>query len=132
VARLDRIRRTTSNILFVELIILCLALSFLLINVETTIMLLIFNFLFVSFTYQLNGTYTRKTGLLAVGNVLGLFCNFIFVSLSTLGSANLGQAFSVFYAISYPIVNTLWIVTFWSLSLTALPKPLNLNPETSQ
>jgi hypothetical protein len=131
VASIDKISRTIYNLFFVETVVLCLALSFLTINFETMIMLLIFNFLFISFTFQLNGTYTRKMGLLAVGNALGVFCNFIFVSLSTLGDAYFGQTFNVFYAISYPIVNTLWIVTFWSLSLTALPKPVSLNPETN-
>ena len=106
-----------------------MAISFLLINLETTILLLIFNSLFVSLVFQLNGTFTRKLGLLAAGNALGLFCNFIFISFSIVGVEYFGQVFNVFYALSYPILNTLWMVTFWSLSLTALPKPAKLKTE---
>jgi hypothetical protein len=101
-----------------------------LINLETAILLLIFNFLFISLTFQLNGTLARKLGLLAVGNALGLLCNFTFVSLGVVGSAYFGQVFSAFYAICYPIGNTLWVVAFWSLSLTALPKHANSKTET--
>ena len=70
-----------------------------------------------------------KLGLLAAGNALGLFCNFIFISFSIVGVEYFGQVFNVFYALSYPILNTLWMVTFWSLSLTALPKPANVKTE---
>jgi hypothetical protein len=117
------------SILFLELIFFSLTASLLLINVETTILLLIFNSLFVSLVFQLNGTFTRKLGLLAAGNALGLFCNFIFISFSIVGVEYFGQVFNVFYALSYPILNTLWMVTFWSLSLTALPKPANVKTE---
>jgi hypothetical protein len=103
--------------------------SFVKINIETAIMLLIFNFLFVSFTFQLSGTRMQKLGLLAVGNVLGLLCNFLFISLSTASSEYFGTGSNVFYAIFYPIVNTLWIVMFWSLSLSTLPKPSNVKAE---
>jgi hypothetical protein len=107
------------------MVVLCLFASWLLINLETVILLLIFNFLFVSLTFQLDGTLTRKLGLLAVGNALGLFCNFTFVSLGVVGGGYFGQVFNALYAIFYPIGNTLWIVAFWSLSLTALPKLAN-------
>ena len=70
-----------------------------------------------------------KLGLLAAGNALGLFCNFIFISFSIVGVEYFGQVFNVFYALSYPILNTLWMVTFWSLSLTVLPKTANLKTE---
>ena len=127
--RLTKISRTIAGIFFVEIVILCLFASWLLINLETTILLLIFNFLFISLTFQLHGALTQKLGLLAVGNALGLFCNFTFVSLSVVGGDYFGQIFNAIYAIFYPIGNTLWIVAFWSLSLTALPKPADFKPE---
>jgi hypothetical protein len=98
-------------------------------SVETTVLILIFDFLFVSLAFQLNGTIARKLGLLAAGNALGLFCNLIFVSFSIVGVEYFGQMFNVFYALSYPILNALWMVTFWSLSLTVLPKPTYLKTE---
>ncbi len=117
------------SVLFLGVTALCLTASWLLINVETTIMLLIFIFLFVSLTFQLNGTFALKTALLALGNLLGLLCNFVFVSLGIVGNAFFGQFFDVLYAIGFPIGNTLWIIVFWSISLTALPKPADSKPE---
>jgi hypothetical protein len=132
VTRLNEVSRAISIIFFLEIVTLCLIASWLLINFETTILLLIFNFMFVSLTFQLNGTLTQKLGLLAIGNALGLFCNFTFVSLGIVGNEFIGQGFNVLYAIFYPIGNTLWIVAFWSLSLTALPKPANFKPEINK
>lgn len=110
---------------FLEVTLLCLIASYSFINDESMITLLIFDVLFVSLAFQLNGTLTRKLSLLAAGTALGLFCNLTFVSFSVAGVEYFGQAFNVFYGISFPVLNTLWIVTFWSLTLTALPKPAN-------
>ena len=59
--------------LVIEAIALCLIASFRFINIESTATLLIFNLLFLSLTFQLNGTLTRKLGMLALGNVIGFF-----------------------------------------------------------
>jgi len=59
--------------LFVEAIILCLIVSYRFVNLQSTATLLIFNALFVSLTFQLNGKFNRKLGLLALGNIIGLF-----------------------------------------------------------
>ena len=117
------------SVFFLGIIALCSAASYRLINYESAIVLLIFDFLFISLTFQLTRKLSVMLGLLALGNVLGLFCNFIFASVSILGVAYFGQVFNIFYALSYPILNTLWMVTFWSLSLTGLPKPANLKTE---
>jgi hypothetical protein len=110
---------------FLEVLTLCSVTSFLLINAESAIVLFIFDFLFVSFVFQLTRKLSVKLGLLALGNVVGLFCNFVFYSLNVVGVKYLGEVFSVFYAISFPILNVSWMVTFWSLSLASLPKPTN-------
>ncbi|HEX9261810.1 MAG TPA: hypothetical protein VF893_04710 [Candidatus Bathyarchaeia archaeon] len=67
-----------------------------------------------------------KFGLLALGNLFGLFCNFIFNLLNIVGVKYLGEIFLAIYTISFPILNVSWIVTFWSLSLAALPNPINV------
>jgi hypothetical protein len=56
-----------------EAIALCLIVSFRFINIEATATLLIFNLLFLSLTFQLDGTLNRKLGMLALGNVIGVF-----------------------------------------------------------
>ena len=116
-------------VLFLEVIALCLIVSFRFINIETVIMLLIFNFLFISLIFQLNGALNRKLGMLALGNIIGLFWNFIFHSFAVVGVMYFGEIFGAFYTIFYPLLNLMWIVSFWSLSLAALPNPQNTQAE---
>jgi hypothetical protein len=108
--------------LFLETIILCLITSFRFINIKSTATLLIFNLLFLSLTFQLNGRLNKKLGILTLGNIVGLFWNFVLYYFATAGAAILGEPFNIFYAVSYPFLNFMWIVAFWSLSLTVLPK----------
>jgi hypothetical protein len=107
----------------IVIVALCLISSSLFINTESLITLLVFDFLFLTLTFRLWGTLIGKLGLLALGNAVGLFCNLVFYSIHIVGVAFFGDGFNVFYAISYPILNLLWVVSFWSLSLAALPKP---------
>jgi hypothetical protein len=109
--------------LFLEAIALCLITSFRFINIESTVTLLIFNLFFLSLTFQLNGALNRKLGILALGNIVGLFWNFVLYYFAIAGVTFFGDPFNVFYAVSYPFLNFMWIVSFWSLSLTILPKP---------
>jgi putative flippase GtrA len=45
---------------------------------ESVYMLIIFNLLFVSLTFPLDGTLTRKIFMLLIGNIIGLFWNYLF------------------------------------------------------
>ncbi len=105
-----------------QLITLCLIASISFISLESTITLFIFDFLFASLTFQLNGTMSRKLGLLAIGNFVGLFWNFVFFNFYSVGAFYFGEFFGAFYTITYPILNLMWIVPFWSLSLSVFPK----------
>ena len=115
--------------LFLEAIALCLIASFRFINIEATATLLIFNLFFFSLTVHLNGTLNRKLGVLALGNIMGLFWNFVLYYFAIAGVTFFGEPFNVFYAVSYPFLNFMWIVSFWSLSLTVLPKPKSIPAE---
>jgi hypothetical protein len=116
-------------VLFFEVIALCLIVSFRFVDVETVIILLIFIFLFISLIFQLNGTLNRKLGMLALGNIIGLFWNFLFHSFAVVGMVYFGEIFGAFYTICYPLLNLMWIVSFWSLSLAALPNSQNMQVE---
>jgi len=116
-------------VLFFEIIALCLIVSFRFVNIETVIILLIFNFLFTSLIFQLDGALNRKLGMLALGNIIGLFWNFIFHSFAVVGVVYFGEIFGAFYTIFYPLLNLMWIVSFWSLSLAALPNSQNMHAE---
>jgi hypothetical protein len=114
---------------FLEAIALCLITSFRFINIASTATLLIFNMLFLSLIIHLNGSINTKLFILSIGNIAGLFWNFILHYFSVAGIAFFGEPFHVFYAISYPFLNFKWVVSFWSLSLAVLPKPKNTQPE---
>ena len=105
---------------FVAIIILCFIASFRLINFQSTIMLLIFNALFISLAFQLNGTFNRKLFLLASGNIIGLCWNYIFYSFDITGTIFFGKIFNIIYTVFFPFLCSIWIVAFWSLSLTVL------------
>lgn len=115
--------------LFLEAIVLCLIVSFRFINIESTVTLLIFNLLFFSLTFQLNGALNRKLGMLALGNIIGLFWNFLLYFFAIAGVMFFGEIFNVFYAVFYPLLNFMWIVSFWSLSLSVLPNPKSMHTE---
>ncbi len=106
--------------LFLTGIALSLLSSFRFVNLESTVVLLIFNVLFVSLAFQLNGKFSLKLGLLALGNLMGFLWNFTFNSFALAGVASVGETFNNFYIIIYPFMNSFWIVSFWSLSLTFL------------
>ena len=107
---------------FLEAITLCLITSFRFVNIAATATLLFFNVLFLSLTIHLNGTLNKKLGILALGNIIGLFWNFVLHYFAVAGVAFFGEQFNVFYAIFYPFLNFIWVVSFWSLSLAVLPK----------
>lgn len=85
-------------------------------------MLLVFNLLFASLTFPLplEGTLTRKISLLFIGNVIGLFWNYLFYLFAFSGVNLFGDFFTGLCLILSPFANLMWIVSFWSLSLTVL------------
>jgi hypothetical protein len=99
------------------------------INFSSAITLTVFTVFFASLTFQLNGPLIQKIGLLAVGNFIGLLWNLIFFYLSWIGCQFLGLAFDVIYTLIYPLLNLMWIVPFWSLSMCILPKFENKNQQ---
>jgi hypothetical protein len=108
-----------------QLVVLCLLASFRFVSLESTITLFVFNVFFASIIFLLNGTVNRKLGMLAMGNVVGLFWNLIFHYFSLVGTFYFGGAFETFYTVTYPLLNLMWVVPFWSLSISFLPKPQN-------
>jgi len=94
---------------------------------ESACMLAIFNFLFVSLTFPLNGALTRKLSLLLTGNVIGLLWNHLFSLFLYALVYRFGEIFNTLYIILSPLVNLIWIVSFWSVGLTIL-----VNSETEK
>lgn len=111
------------SVLFLEATVLFLIASFRYSDIASTVMLLIFNFLFISLTFGLNGKLNRKLGLLAFGNGVGLVWSISLNSLAIAANAIFGDAVLSLFQILHPLLNFFWLISFWSLSLSALPKP---------
>ncbi len=86
------------------------------INTESAFMVSIFNFLFISLIFPLNGTLTRKLCMLLMGNIIGLLWNNLISLLAVTVSNYFGKFFDAFYIILNPFLNLIWIVSFWSIS----------------
>jgi hypothetical protein len=109
------------TVLFVETTILCLISAFQFVDIQSTAILVIFNALFLSIMFRLHGSLNKKLLLLFLGNATGLFWNYLFHSFAITASVSF-QNFSIIYTLVYPFLNSLWVICFWSLSLTALQR----------
>jgi hypothetical protein len=123
--RLEVVFNLLVSFFFLEVITFCSVATYSLISIESVIALFIFDFLFISLAFPLTKSLPMKLGLLTLGNLVGVFCNSFFNMIRIVGMENFGETFRVFYAISFPVLNVSWIVTFWSLVLASLP---NLKP----
>lgn len=101
----------------------CILLLIPYLDVESSIMLVIFNFLFVSLLFPLQGTLLKKLSLLLVGNVIGWAWNSVFSAFANDASGYFGENFEATYMIVNPFLNLVWIVSFWSLSLATMSMP---------
>ena len=108
------------SFLSIVAIITCLVVSFRIINLQSIVSLVIFNVLFVSLPFQLNGSLNRKLCLLALGNMTGLCWNYIFNLFAIVASDVFGKIFLDIYTVFFPFLSSIWIVSFWALSLTFL------------
>jgi hypothetical protein len=122
---LGALRSRLPYVLAFQIIGLCLFSSYRFINLESTIILMIFDLFFVSIIFQLVGSAKKKICLLSLGNLLGLFWNLVFYYFSSAGILLLGHGFEIMYVMFYPFLNLVWMVTFWSLSLAALSRKDN-------
>jgi hypothetical protein len=111
---------------FVTIITDCLLVSYRFVNSESSELicglLVLFNVLFISLFFQLNGSRILKVGILTIGNIIGLFWNLLFYTLLEEICGCFSLQFDAAYTIASPILNLLWIVPFWSISLSYLPR----------
>jgi hypothetical protein len=129
-----RLKYALVILLSLSVITYCLLISYFIGNTEFAknvplIILVIFNLLFVSIIFQLNGSLDLKFGILAFGNFVGVCWNYFFInffkdfgSLPFMQTAVGVNIFKVTYVVLLPFLNVLWFVVFWSLSLTVFSK----------
>jgi hypothetical protein len=112
-------------ILFIELTALCITATYRWVDLQSTAVLVIFNALFFSLFLKLKGSLPIKLALLAAGNLIGMAWNYCFhlliVSAIDTGIVS-NTSLSAFYTITYPFLNSIWVIAFWAVSLTALPR----------
>ena len=118
--RQGKVSKCLFSTLFLIATVMSLFASFRLLGFESTVALLIFDGLFVSLVFLLNGSFARKLSLLALGNLTGLFWNYLLNSFSIAASDIFGQVFRCFYDVLFPFLSSIWIVSFWALSLGVL------------
>lgn len=90
------------------------------INNESAPTLMIFNFLFVSLIFPLNGALRTKIFMLLIGNVIGLLWSNLFSLFACASAYYFGEIFNALYIILNPLISIIWIVSFWCISLTTL------------
>jgi len=88
------------------------------VNGESLQLLILFNFLFVSALFPLNGSLKRKMVLLLTGNFIGFLWNKILYLFAFSAAEHFGGIFNTLYLILSPFLNLVWIVSFCSISLT--------------
>jgi hypothetical protein len=103
--------------IFVSLSVLV---SYQFINIESTAVLALFNVLFVSLIFQLKNVLIKKAFLLMLGNLLGVFCNKLFFEFQIAGLNLFQKSFDTIFVLFFPFLNLIWIVPFWSFSLSFL------------
>lgn len=97
-----------------------LPLYFLHIPLEPLVTLMLFNFLFSSLIFPLNGALPKKVFILVIGDVMGLVWNYLFYLFAYTAADTLGNLFSIPYIILSPFLNLVWVVSFWAVILTWL------------
>ena len=80
-----------------------------------------FNLLFVFLLFPLEGTLLRKIVLLFAGNSVGLLWYLIQLSFEEVSIVFLStDAFKIIILVAKPLIDFVWIVSIWSLSLSVL------------
>lgn len=118
--KMVRIRQSILGFSAGVIVAYIIILSFYLVNNEAALMLIVFDFLFVSLVFPLDGSFVKKIALLLIGNVIGLLWNNVFSSFSYVAACYFGEFLNVLYIILNPLLNFVWVVSFWSISLSVL------------
>jgi len=117
---MSRIRHSILGFLAGVIATYIIILSFYCVNNEAALMLMVFDFLFVSLVFPLDGTFEKKIALLLIGNVIGLLWNSVFSSFAYVAACYFGEFLNILYILLNPLLNLIWVVSFWSISLSVL------------
>jgi hypothetical protein len=82
--------------------------------------LVVFNVFFVCMLFPLNGSLERKLAVLALGDIICLIWNTMFSMLVGSLAVYVWVGFNALLIMLSPLLNSLWVVSLWSISLTFL------------
>jgi hypothetical protein len=82
--------------------------------------LVVFNVFFVCMLFPLNGSLERKLAVLALGDIICLIWNTMFSMLVGSLAVYVWVGFNALFIMLSPLLNSLWVVSLWSISLTFL------------
>ena len=92
-----------------------------LLSLSALIAIILFNLLFVFLLFPLEGSLLRKVGLLLAGNFVGALWYLIRSAFQEASVFFLSiDALKVIAVVVSPIIDFIWIVSLWSLSLSVL------------
>ena len=92
-----------------------------LLSLSALIAIILFNLLFVFLLFPLEGSLLRKVGLLFAGNFVGALWYLIRSAFQEASVFFLSiDALKVIAVVVSPIIDFIWIVSLWSLSLSVL------------
>ena len=89
-------------------------------DLSALVAIIVFNFLFVFLLFPLEGTLHRKTVLLLVGNTVGVLWYIIQLSFTDAFYFLNTETFRVVFLVAKPLIDFVWIVAVWSISLSML------------
>jgi hypothetical protein len=90
-------------------------------SLSAQIAIIIFNFLFAFLLFPLEGPLLPKVCLLVAGNIVGASWYLIQSSLQEASFLFMNvEAFKIVAVVLSPIIDFIWIVSLWSLSLSVL------------
>lgn len=90
-------------------------------SLSSLIAIILFNVLFVFLLFPLGGSLLRKVGLLFAGNVVGVLWYLVRSALQEASVLLLSEeAFKIITVVLSPVIDFIWKVSLWSLSLSVL------------
>ncbi len=89
-------------------------------DLPALVAIVFFNLLFVFLLFPLEGPLLRKVVLLIVGNIVGAFWYIIQLSFADAFLFLNAETFTIMFLVAKPLIDFVWIVAVWSLSLSAL------------
>lgn len=87
---------------------------------ESMLVLVVFDFLFVSLIFPLRGPLSGKLLMLSLGNVIGWSWNCALLLLDSTVADGFDESFGLIYLLLNPFLNLVWIVPFWGFTLSSL------------